>query len=244
MKIVVPPQIIKLANEVAKIPCLKKVLKPFYYCYKRKIDKNRNKQFIINGLSVLQLFDKTMRENGIPYSVFAGTLLGAVRERGFISHDMDIDTAVFYSDRPDNLSSMLCDRGFKLLHRFTIEDGKKGMEETYLKDNVTLDIFYIYSDSTADTYQCDFHAVKGTVSWEDSMKSYGYVGSRRLEFPVVHKFRRMPFSNITVSVIENYDQWLSCRYGSNYMIPDPGFHDDGNNQYIIDEWLKADYRKY
>lgn len=238
------PMIFKLANTVAKVPCIKKVLKPFYCRYRRKIDENRNKQFKKNGLNVLKTFDKIMIDNHIPYSVFAGTLLGTIRERGFISHDMDIDTAIFYSDRPENLSTLLSDNGFKLLHRFTIDNGKKGMEETYLKDDVTLDIFYVYQDNSFSTYQCDFHALKGTVLCEDSMKQYGYVGSRRLNFPVVHKFRRMPFLNITVSVIENYDQWLTCRYGSNYMIPDPGFHDDGNNQYIIDEWLKADYQKF
>lgn len=244
MRITLSPFVIKFANQVAKIPGIKKILKPWYYRYKDKINQNRNRMFRENGIKVLRSFDNIMTENNIPYTVFAGTLLGAVREKGFLSHDMDIDTAMFYKDRPDNLSSLLDDNGFKLLHRFTIENGTKGMEETYLKDNITIDIFYIYLDAQSTTYQCDFHPELGAVTWNDSMNKFGYVRSRRLEFPVSHKFIRLPFSDIHVNAIENYTEWLSCRYGENYMIPDPDFCDKGTNPYIITKWLEASYQSF
>lgn len=244
MKITLSPVVIKLANIAAKIPGVKKLFKPCYYKYKDRINSNRNTQFHKNGLRVLELFDKVMSENNIPYTVFAGTLLGAVREKGFIAHDCDIDTAVFYSDSPKNMSDLLISRGFKLRHRFTIENGTKGMEESYEKDNVTLDVFYIYEDEDSLTYQCDFHPEKNTVTWEDSMNKFGFVGSRRLEFPVSHSFIRLPFVTISVNAIDNYAQWLSCRYGRTYMIPNPEFRDDGANTYIINEWHKAKYETF
>lgn len=244
MKITLSPAVIKLANMAAKIPGIKRILKPWYYKYKDRINRNRNMQFHKNGMKVLELFDKVMTENNIPYTVFAGTLLGTVREKGFISNDLDIDTAIFYCDRPDNISQLLASSGFKLLHKFTIGNGIRGMEETYVKDDVTLDIFYIYIDAHGGTYQCDFYPEKDAVTWEDSMKKYGYVKARRLEFPVSHAFVRLPFANISVSAISNYSQWLSCRYGTSYMIPDPNFHDVGTNPYIIIEWSEAVYEKY
>ena len=244
MKITLSPSIIKIANKFSKIPGVKKLLKPFYYRYKERINHNRNEQFKNNGISLLKLFDKIMVENNIPYTVFAGTLLGAVREHGFIAHDMDIDTAIFYEDRPSNLIDLMQVHGFILHHRFANNGGSIGLEETYIKDNVTLDIFYIHKDDHNETYQCDFHPELGTITWEDSMKKYGYVRSRKLQLPANHSFIRLPFAEITVSAISNHDEWLSCRYGQNYMIPDPNFCDRGSNPHIVEEWLEADYKLF
>lgn len=244
MRITLSPFVVKLANQVAKIPGVKKILKPWYYRYKDRINQNRNKQFRENGIMVLESFDKIMTENDIPYTVFAGTLLGAVREKGFLAHDLDIDVAMFYDDRPDNLIDILKSGGFKLLHRFSIDNGVLGLEETYINNNVTLDIFYIYSEREDMTYQCDFHSELDSLTWEDSMIKYGYVKARRLNFPVSRNLIRLPFDRIAVSAIENYDKWLSCRYGDNYMIPDPNFSDKGDNPYIIDDWCRAEYQIY
>ena len=42
-------------------------------------------------LEILLVFDRVCRENGLKYSMCAGTLLGAVRHQGFIPWDDDID---------------------------------------------------------------------------------------------------------------------------------------------------------
>lgn len=49
-------------------------------------------------LNILMGFDAFARENGIRYSLGAGTLLGAIRHHGFIPWDDDIDV---YVPRPD-----------------------------------------------------------------------------------------------------------------------------------------------
>lgn len=236
------PKIAEFAHKAAQIPGLKFLLKPFYYKYKRHIDQNRNKVFKQNALGVLFDFDKTLRENDIPYSVFAGTLLGAVRDKGFIKYDLDIDTCIWNEDYSPLLETILKKAGFILTRRFEIEKGNKGREETYHKDGIDIDIFYIYTDAQFDSYQCDFGYMKGTASHEESMNKYGCVKTRRIEFPIRKKFVRLPFESIEVNAIINYNEWLRCRYGENFMIPDPTFEDKGDNPNIrIWEEVKATY---
>lgn len=49
-------------------------------------------------IDLLQRFDAFCKENDIKYMIAAGTLLGAVRHRGFIPWDDDIDVYVFRKD--------------------------------------------------------------------------------------------------------------------------------------------------
>lgn len=225
MRTKVSPKLMELAHRVAGIPGMKKLLKPLYYPYKERINKNRNKVFREKALSVFKEFDNILISNNIHYSVFAGTLLGAVRERGFIKHDCDIDTCIWYKDYSPKLTELLVHNGFKLVRRFEVDGGKKACEETYQKDGIDIDVFFIYSDDKFPSYQCDFGCVEGTASHEESMSKYGFVTTRRIEFPVSYEVIRVPFETIEVNILSNAEEWLESRYGSDYMIPNPKFCD-------------------
>ena len=53
---------------------------------------------------LLKIFKNIMEYNNILYSVFFGTLLGAVREKDFIETDHDIDVMIFEQDLPKYLT--------------------------------------------------------------------------------------------------------------------------------------------
>lgn len=51
--------------------------------------------------NILKYFDRFAKENDIPYFLYAGTLLGAIRHEGFIPWDDDIDAGLLRSDFED-----------------------------------------------------------------------------------------------------------------------------------------------
>lgn len=61
----------------------------------RKVELDEYKSILTD---ILVKIDNICRENNIPYFLYAGTLLGAVRHQGFIPWDDDVDIAMFRED--------------------------------------------------------------------------------------------------------------------------------------------------
>lgn len=225
MKDRIPTWVYDLAHTVSKIPFAKSLLKPLYYPYKEIMEKKRLTHFKESALEVLNVFDECMCVNGYKYTLLFGTLLGAIREKGFISHDFDIDVAVFCQDRSSQLHQALVSNGFKLYCRFSIENGKLGCEETYLykETGVSIDIFYVYPPIDEYPYVCCWNYGKGCATYRETMKRYGGVTPRRIELPFTNEIERVPFEGIMVNIPQNAHMISEFSYGPNYMIPDPNY---------------------
>lgn len=243
MKNVISHRLIEFANKVAKVPGMKALFKPFYYPYKNRISKKRNEVFRLNALRVLTAFNEVMERENLFYTLAFGTMLGAIRERGFIKHDLDIDVFVWKDDYC-RVSQVLTKAGFHLCHVFLAEDGALGREETYEKEGVTIDVFYVYPPFSILPYTCDFGPLPGAVTNEQSMHEMGGVLARRIEIPVSKTRVKVPFESLELYVPENYDQFLSFRYGSDYMTPNPTWH-NGDNPHIV-KWdtISSTYESY
>lgn len=70
---------------------------------KKIISREESKSIM---LSIMDAIDEICKENGLTYFITAGTLLGAVRHKGFIPWDDDIDIVLFREDY-DKLLSIL-----------------------------------------------------------------------------------------------------------------------------------------
>ena len=244
MKNVLSPKLILFANKVAKVPLVKTILKPLYYPYKRWINSKRNKMFLTNGVTVISDFHNCFEENSLTYTLAFGTMLGAVREHGFIKHDLDLDVFIWAEDYSPNIQLILEANGFRLEHSFIIDEGKSGREETYSKMGVSIDIFYIYPPIDTYQYTCDFSPFPDCVTWEDSQNKKGGVRSRRIEIPISKDRVQILCEGVNLYVPANYDEFLRFRYGDDYMIPNPKWQ-NGENPHII-EWKDkmAQFKNY
>ena len=227
--------IARLAARVGRVGWLKAFFTPFYYIYRRifviPLTQKRNELFRTNAINVLNDFDSCMVQNGFDYTLAFGTMLGAVREHGFIQHDLDLDVAMWIDQHSQSFRDCMLNAGFNLLHELTVDNGKSGLELTYYKDDVTIDIFFVYPAIDKYPYCCDFLAVPGSASFAHSMERFGRIIARRLQLPWTREYIRVPFANLQLPICKNADEILAFRYGPDYLIPNPKWHYTDTNQY-------------
>lgn len=221
MKYRLSPRLKLVANKVSKIPFAKALLKPYYYSYKNYLKKKRKAEFQKKALPVLKQFDECMRVHDFKYILMFGSLLGAVREKGFISHDMDMDVAMWYDDYTPQIRTALESAGFKLTHYHEIDGGVSAKEDTYEKDGIPIDIFFIYPAIDEYPYICSkWHGVNGCVTKQESMKKFGYIEGKRLELPIHNKeIEYVPFESLSLPIPVNAHEILKFYYGEKYLIP-------------------------
>ena len=225
----------EFAHKAARSPLVKTLMKPFYYLYKKIVKNNRNRIFRKYGMEALIQFDSCMQKNNLYYTLAFGTMLGAIREHGFINHDLDIDVSMFADDYSDNLRDVLGEYGFELTHRFLVDKGLSGREETYMFKGVSIDIFFFYPPFDKYPYCCDFLMREGTATFRESMNNYGSVLPRRIELPIERARKKVPFGNTELFVPLNAEEILSFRYGEDYMIPNPEWDVRSHDLHIV-EW--------
>lgn len=212
-------QLIK--KKLKKVPILFALIKIIKsYTYDAYLIKRKNNIFLKNGKKVLFDFDNAFTEAGLKYWLVFGTLLGAVRERGFIGHDFDIDVGVFKSDYSPELEKTLIKHGFKKAREFLIDGGEYGIEQTYTKNGVSIDIFFfirennkiychVFDNKTEDGAEIDISKNEGFVVRE---LTYDFTGFSKVNL-FDHEF----------IVPNNFKEVLISDYGDNYMVPDPNY---------------------
>ena len=215
---------------------IRRILHPAAWLYKKTFSPRKKKlqrmheSVMENGLKAIEEFNIVLSNNGFRYSLAAGTMLGAMREHGFIKHDVDIDTIMWIDEFNPSLYGLLEKAGFKLVHSFSIGDGTLGKEDTFEKYGVQIDLFYICNplEKNGYPYFCDFNPYPDCGSWEQSVRVHGGVMPRRIDIPAAHDVMLVTFENIQLPVFTNAHECLLFRYGEDYMIPNPQWKDRNN----------------
>lgn len=182
-------------------------------------------------------FNRALSLAGCDYWLDYGTLLGAIREKGLIGHDLDLDTGMMYDERKPEMQDNLLNSGFKKIRQ--IEVNGRIAEETYQYKGLNIDVFY-YSRIDEEHIRCFlFNPVKGLTS-EDTIDRYGGLATRMITYRFIG-LSEYTFLGVKVGIPENYDEYLTNCYGPTYMVPDPNFKysNSPSVKYLDNVWGKV-----
>lgn len=198
------------------------------------VDKNKNlKKLQKTELEILKYFDSLCKKNKLDYFMAYGTLLGAVRHKGFIPWDDDVDLHMIGNDylklvellknnqdKKYFFQSLETEKNYYLLwNKVRLNDSifiEKGWEDNEIHKGISLDIFPLieYPDNEKDKKKIDriFKITKLLIDCNmkqnKNYKSYGVSGK------ILSKIFRLIPQKIRNKKVINNIKYL-CNYKSN-----------------------------
>jgi len=183
---------------------------------KIRIEKQK-KQLKQEGKEVLKNIKDIFEELDIEWFLVYGTLLGAYREKDFISHDVDIDIGVFFEDYTKEIEKKFLKKGFIKKHMFVVDNGEFAIEETYVYNGLGIDIFYF--KKVKDKLIGYGFINESGLSWDKTIEKYGGLLVRELIFPY-EGLKEHNFLGIECKIPKNPVKHLSSHYGESFMNKD------------------------
>lgn len=182
-----------------------------------KLEEGRRVLFKSYAQECLNTVKKALEEENLEFWLDYGTLLGAIREKDFIAHDLDLDFGMFYSKNQFKVKEALEKYNIKKVREFTL-DGQT-VEETYNYKGLYFDIFYYFSDEKIMwTYGFTYKNNKLTKeNFKDKDVSRGFQGQKY--FVNKRGLEKLEFKGQEFLVPEDPCGYLRENYGENYMTP-------------------------
>jgi len=164
------------------------------------------------GETILSMVQKAFAGNSkIVYHTDYGTLLGIVREKGFIRHDDDIDFSVYCGTiSPKELHDAMIAAGFSFLRGFRYDGVVTELAFSY--KNVSVDFFYVFT-LDGGNYSQVYNAFR---SDEDCDRAYF---AERLSKPHLTGIEKINFKDTVVNIPKNAEDFLRYSYGSGWAVP-------------------------
>lgn len=189
------------------------------------------KKLAVDNLLLLkEILDKHCCE----WWISDGTLLGAVREKNFISHDTDTDIGINWDTFSKKCFYEIL-RSFRLVNIYGyVEDS---LELTFERNQIKTDLFFFYQKSDFQIYHSAFTEFKRNKFWRllKFIKSFGGDASGiekciPLNFKIAGYMRvDYIYSIFELSTIEflgeNFncpndpEKFLECKYGLDWKVP-------------------------
>ncbi len=138
-------------------------------------------------------FKKVMDKHKIHYGLWFGTLLGAIRENGFIEHDEDTDIFVLEEDKEKVFNAL---NDFEATGLKVVRYSDKGEYISFMRNNDYIDI-YFYSKALNQRVTVD-NGIDG--KYLESVEMIDFLGT---EFPVPN----------------NPKEVVKILYGENWHVP-------------------------
>ena len=177
-----------------------------------------------NGLQMLAAAQEALDNMHVRAFLTYGALLGAYRDKGFISYDPDIDLGILAQEIPADLHERMAYAGFKLYKQGVLANGQV-FEETYIYNKLHLDIFYYFQEG--NDYYSIIARKHETKEWKEANATDGFPCDR--SYVPVCEFEKQDFLGLQVYMPTETDGWLRAIYSDSYMTP-------------IKNWNAKDYK--
>ena len=198
------------------------LLYPIYTLFaKPRLILKKQKLMSNHANELLYRLDETMNKLNLFYWLDCGTLLGVIREKTFIIHDIDIDISMFIEDYTPNLDKELQANGFRLKHIITIgenNDKLSGLEYTYEYKGIGLDIFFYVTKEKQMCYH--YFMREKNKSKEYTIKKHGGLLAAQMCVPN-SGFTKVNFIDRSFNIPLDSNTHLETIYGTNFMTPNP-----------------------
>ncbi len=202
--------------------------KPLRTLYRLYAVPHRQRLLKRYGPNVLRDLAEIFKRHQIPAFAAYGTMLGFVRDHGFIPHDSDMDIGIMPNTMtPQQLLRILLERekGFKVLFVFKFKEQVVEFKVEY--NHIPIDFFF---------FERDENEVRSPLFFFKEEVSYPSPNANSTR--VVHL---PPFTGITTvrvydcdfPILENAENALAALYGKNWRIPDTKWNDD-KRPHIVD----------
>ncbi len=209
--------------------CVRKLLKDSYLgrkiypyvqrCWRAYAIPKRQKRLQKCGPAVLTRLHQLLQKHNVPYYCDYGTLIGLVRDNGFIKHDDDFDISIQPNTmRPAEVLKIFLDAGYGFVHGFNYEG--RVMEFTVADSSgVTIDVFFpvkMDAEGMIHGYQPIWEPTRAYPSEKaNTVIEYDFVEATGITtIKVVGTEARIP---------GNFDEVLTSEYGP-WKVPDSKFN--------------------
>ena len=192
--------------------------------FEKTIKSNKIKSVHRKGELLLKEFNSITQELNIDCWLEFGTLLGAYRDKSFISFDYDIDMGMSEKDFTQEFQSNLKKKGFRAVKCYYFVDVKNNLksisEVTYKYNGIYFDLFL--SCEKGDRRQLNVY----TTCIDDKDTKFN---CRQYSLPNADELVDVFINGIKCKSPGNPHVYLSSIYGENYMTPIQGWKQSNTN---------------
>ncbi len=181
---------------------------------------SQNRQLRRYHHEILTAFTTAMSELDLPYWLDYGTLLGVIRDGGYVDNDTDLDFGMYLHDYTPEISEVLSRYGFKAEYDRLVDGGETAREAVYSYKGVHTDIFFYKVEGDRMYTMVAFP--EGGRSYEEMVAAYGGMKVYRTTHPYMGT-KMISYKDLVIAVPEDEHRYLVSCYGEGYAVKDPDY---------------------
>ncbi len=192
-----------------------------YTCYRRSLDARDKRKRCLrlqkHGREILEIVHNTLPAASIPFFIDYGTLLGCVREHGFIPHDDDIDfgVPVGMNNCAARILDLLESKGFEFKRAFELNG--KIVEIAFYYKGISVDFFFkTMHKGVCKTFIFSTGGANSSLGARISVLET--IGAKYCEV-LPEDIIQCQFQGLSVNIPKCYEKCLSMAYGDTWRTP-------------------------